>query len=201
MELERTTFDYLKRYLISHGYPEEAIVSEYALSPNIRVDVAIVDPKTDTPILIFEIKSRKTPQLIDAGKKQLKKQLEQIPDKKTPSYLVFPKEDSPFFEVIRVFAESEDENMPLLDFTSSKNARYSERRETIKLAKKKTAKIFRRICWGLSVILALMFILYKSNLINISSQDILIISYIIALIIIPFSNKLKIFGIEYERFQ
>jgi hypothetical protein len=103
MELERDTLDNLISYLMKHGYPEDSFAVEYNMN-NYRADLAIIDKKMNTPLMIFEIKSKKSDQLREMGKKQLERIVGKFPT--VPMYLVYPRNAEPYFEIER------DENRP-----------------------------------------------------------------------------------------
>jgi len=47
----------LIKYLTSHGYPEEALALEWKVGQKYRVDLAVIEPVTNKPIALFELKS------------------------------------------------------------------------------------------------------------------------------------------------
>jgi len=63
MELEKNTFEALIKYLKAHGYPDSSLAIEYQADKKHRIDLAIIDPETNLPIQIFEIKSKDTRRL------------------------------------------------------------------------------------------------------------------------------------------
>jgi hypothetical protein len=208
MELERDTLDKLIEYLKEHGYPESSFAIEYKIGKQ-RIDLAIIDPDTKIPIIVFEVKSRKNRQSIDFGKKQLESYLRSLPDSSVPAYLVFPKEEAPFFEVQRLQFDSETNKIieesvfdkSELDFNMHKQSRISERIEKNQKDRTSTIDKFKWISWILAVIILAIGILNKLKIFTIDTTDLAILGAGIGLIILPFANKLKFLGMEFERFE
>ena len=75
----------LKEYLISHGYPEKSIVTEYKVGM-FRVDLAVIDLTTNLPAQIFEIKARDEKK----GRDFLKRIDQELKYSDVLYYLVFP---------------------------------------------------------------------------------------------------------------
>jgi hypothetical protein len=210
MELEKNTFNALLDYLKAHGYPESSFAIEYPIGRRYRVDLAIVDPKTNLPLQIFEIKSQRNRNQIEFGKEQLKKYLTTLQTIDVPAYLVFPKDDSPFFEIDRVYFETSEsqqlrteeiESYDILNFSTQKQSRLVEKINRSEEEKDIAEKEFRRLCYTLSLGSALLFILLKSLSITLSTMELGILGVSIALVIIPYVSKLKILGVEIERWQ
>jgi hypothetical protein len=97
MELAKGILKALLDYLIAHGYPQNTFAVEYQIG-QFRVDLAIIDPETDIPIQIFEIKPDKNEHSRELGRKQLENFLTEL-KQSIPAYLVFPKESEPYFEI------------------------------------------------------------------------------------------------------
>ncbi len=207
MQLDKGTLDALLEYLLNHGYPKSSFAIEYNTG-RYRIDLAILDPKTNLPIQIFEIKSKKNNDLIKMGKEQLKKYLNELKLIDVPAYLVFPSVNEPYFEVERITIDEQSnidsesiEGYNILNFNMQKQTRVIEKIEKTKIDKDKARDSFKIVCWILSALLVLLLIIQKTSLISLDTIDISILGAAIGLFIIPFANKLKILGIEFERFQ
>lgn len=208
MQLERETFDNLIKYLKEHGYPDSSFAIEYKLGKQL-IDLAIIDPDTQIPIIVFEVKSKKSKQSIDFGKRQIESYLKYLPDTSVPAYLVFPSEKEPFFEVQRILFDSEKNEMieePVidksqLDFTMQKQARISERIEKNQKERTSTIDKFKWLSWILAIVIFGIGILNKIKLITIDTTDLAVIGAGFGLIILPFASKLKFLGMEFERFE
>jgi len=208
MELERQTLDNLINYLKEHGYPDSSFAIEYKIGKQ-RIDLAIIDPDTQIPILVFEVKSRRSKSSIEFGKKQLESYLKFLPEKSVPAYLVFPKENSPYFEVQRIQFDSENNklveepviNNSQLDYLMQKQSRISERIEKNQQERSSTIDKFKWISWILAIIILAVGLLNRFNIFKIDSTDLVIIGATISLIIMPYASKLKFLGMEFERFE
>jgi hypothetical protein len=208
MELERETLDNLIKYLKEHGYPDSSFAIEYKIGKQ-RIDLAIIDPETQIPIIVFEVKSKRSRQSIVLGKRQLEGYLKSLPDMSVPAYLVFPKENVPFFEVQKILFDSEKNEMikePVidksqLDFSMQKQSRISERIEKNHKERTSTIDRFKWLSWILAFIMLMIGILYKLKIITIDTTDLAIIGAVIGLIILPFASKFKFLGMEFERFE
>jgi molybdopterin-guanine dinucleotide biosynthesis protein A len=106
METEKDTLNALLGYLEQHGYPKDSLALEYKAG-NFRVDLAVIDPKTDILIQIFEIKNKKDEQAINDARLRLKSILTALKSSGIPAYLVFPKDTPPFFEVFALLLREE----------------------------------------------------------------------------------------------
>lgn len=209
MELEKDTFEALVDYLKKHGYPASSIAIEYPVGNKHRLDLAIIDPKSDLPIQIFEVKSKKDKRHIEFGKQQLKTYLSSLKQSDIPAYLVFPKDSHPFFEIQRVKIDTEEEaselddihSYGLLNFQMQKQSRLAARIEKTKDKKDTTTTNFNRICWGLSVALFILLIVIKFTSFSLDATELTILAASVLLAIIPFASKLKILGVEFERLQ
>lgn len=205
-EMARNFIDYLK----NNGYPEESITAEYAISENIRADIVIIDPSTRIPVQLFELKKIKNKSTIDYGIKQIKASLSQLENKNIPAYIVFPSdEDDHNFEIIDMNSIKPIEESPInqainkstiLNYKAQKNARINEEANIVKGKKKTTLDIFSFICWFIAFCLVLVIIMTKLKMFSIDANDMIIIGAIIALVLMPFASKLKVLGIEFERY-
>ena len=59
---EKDILQILMNFLLEKGYPAESFFTNYKIG-NTRVDLVVVDPYTNIPLQIFEIKSKKTEQI------------------------------------------------------------------------------------------------------------------------------------------
>ncbi|MDR6966364.1 hypothetical protein J2X31_000357 [Flavobacterium arsenatis] len=208
MELEKDTLKKLIEYLKAHGYPENSFAVEYKIG-NFRVDLAIIDPETKIPILLFEIKSQNNNLNIKFGRNQLLKYLTDLGDSTVPTYLVFPIPYNPFFEIKRLYFNVENEQIvektvldeTEFDFIMQKRARISERVEKNQKKTEDTIDNFKWFCWGLALLILFIGILKKFKVIDIDATDLALGGALFGLVILPFASKLKFLGMEFERFE
>lgn len=210
MQLAPQTAKIFMDYLKDHGYPENSINAEYQVGEHTRVDIVILDPDTKTPIQIFEIKKNKTDNMIKFGKGQIQKAKALLKAADIPAYLVFPSNDEPYFEVMEVKKDTDEtnnksendekkENTLVLNYPGQKNARLSKVAVDYKEKQKKVIDYFKISSWILAGCIFILGLLSKLKIIEITATDLTLIGAIIALILIPFSSKLKFLGIEFER--
>jgi len=213
MVLHEDTAKSFISYLKEHGYPEESIATEYKIGNN-RIDIAVIDPKTKLPIQIFELKARKNEAIRNMGKKQLQNYLSQLDNENVPAYLVFPSDNEPGFEIESVrkslnidneiVAEAQSSIISLnnrLNYIGNRNARISEKVEIVSKQKGKTINALNWICWLSCPIVLIIGILNYLKVLKLTAIDISFLASVIGLLIIPFASKLKILGIELERYK
>lgn len=208
MQLERYTAEKLIKYLKAHGYPESSIAVEYQLDGRYMVDIAILDMNKNIPIQLFEIKSKKSPEMIKIGKEQLRKHLSFLKNKNIPTYLVFPKDEEPFFDIVNINTnnilhrqEISENNTFVLNYHAQRNARIAEEMESVKNKKENVVDNFKTTCWILASVVLIIGTLAKLKIFELGANDLTIISIVIALILVPFASKLKILGFEFERLK
>ncbi len=206
MELEPDLAKRFIQYLLEHNYPQESIATEFRIDDYHRVDVAVIDPKYKSPIQIFEFIRRKYENQLGIELAQLRKYRKILNNGDIPAYLVLPKESTPFFEIISI-----DENLTgthkntkihhglTLNYGFQKAARSSETLNKIKKNKRSAVNKFQWACWTLALLLSILFGVVKIKPLTIEANDLALIGGIAGLIVIPFSNRIKILGIEFER--
>jgi len=204
MRTEPELANRLISYLKEHGYPENSITAEYQVNNKLRVDIAIIDPKTRIPIQVFEIKAKKDSASVEMGKYQLRKYLENIGSKDIPAYLVFPSADDPYFEVLKISDEDDlskvDSIETTLAFELQKGARITKRINEKSEKRDKVLDKFKVLCWIIAFCTFIIGLLSKLKVFELSIMDLGFLGTTIAFIIIPFVSKISVLGIEIERF-
>jgi hypothetical protein len=203
MELEKNVILKLISYLKEYGYPENSFALEYKIpGTNYRADLVIIDPKTNIPIMMFELKSRKSKEFIARGRDQLNKYLGSLPDNSIPTYLVFPKESEPFFEIINVHKPDDDpdrNDISNFDFKAIRTSVLSEKAKDAEDKKKAEIDNFLKVSWLLAFLVLVLLIIKKLVNFTLDTVDMALIGSVLALILIPFASKIKFLGIEFER--
>lgn len=208
MELERNTLDRLIAYLKEHGYPESSFAIEYKIG-KFRADLVIIDQDLKTPIMVFEVKSRRNGQTIKSGKKQLEAYVKSLPDSSIPTYLVFPKDNEPYFDIERIYFDYEKNevieesiiNKDILNYKRQRQARVSEKIEQIAEEKDEAIDSFKWICWIIAFVLIVIAVLNKLTIFSLDTTDIALLGGTIGFIVLPFSSKFKFLGMEFERYN
>ncbi|WZL80231.1 hypothetical protein QBE53_10485 [Vallitaleaceae bacterium 9-2] len=207
MELERDLMDKFLTYLLEHGFPEESLLTEYKAGRG-RVDLAVIDTTTQLPIMLFELKSRKRRDFVRMGTDQLRRYVQELNlPEEIPTYLVFPKDVDPFFEVIEVDANisnldvAEYKSVKSIDYNLQRKARLAEKANKAEKKKEEVVDRFSLVSWILAGILFGIGVGSKIWSFTLSATDLTLLGAIIGLIIAPFASKIKFWGIEFERFR
>jgi len=108
MEREINVLYSLIEFLISHGYPENSLALEWNISRGYKVDLAVVDPDTNKPIALFEIKRRKTEESTKMAIRQLETYSKVLGDEQVPTYIVFGRDGDPPFEIYYLKIERDE---------------------------------------------------------------------------------------------
>ncbi len=191
-------------YLRHHGYPENSFIFEYRINKNSIADLAIIDPKTKKLIAICEFKNKNIPKVYNLVLSQLNNIAKEIKDNNIQLYAIFGKEISPYFEVYSY--EIKDSNIQLNpniinDYPIAISSIINK--EIIKSTKniKRNRNGFLILCMCIACVIIAILVLDFLNILEITAERLILISIITAIIIIPFADRLKFLGIEFERFK
>lgn len=191
--------------LTSLGYPSDSIVLEWNVSGRIIVDLAIIDPNTKRPIALFEIKKESSVNDINTAKEQIKSYAKAIENKTMPLFIILSKEHESFF---RIFSLTERGGKDFLypieelpPFEALRNSSISKKIVQAEKVKRRTFDIFWVICWLLSGTVITLLICDFKGIIKLTPERLGIIAIVSGLIILPFTRKLNILGLEFERLQ
>jgi hypothetical protein len=205
MERDEELVDIVISYLRSHGYPEESIIQEWKISDRYRVDLAILDNKSKTPIALFEFKRQRDQRTENMAIEQLKNYSNALGDNTIPCYIVFGIETEPSFELYYLTKEDGRDFLKQIiqipSFSNFKNNYISKNIAKATKATKSTFNWFKAICWILALIIALLLYMDFQGCIKLTAERLGIIAIIVGLIIVPFARKLSILGLEFERLQ
>lgn len=195
------------------GVPQNSIASEYALKIGTMhgvIDIAIIEPVTNSILSIFEIKvqreSRPQNKLLEMAQQQLLAYINLLQNPNIPAYVVIGKSNSEFeifpFEIDEsgrraLFPATSIENIIPYSVLSNKSRSKAIKETSSEI--KRTIDWFKIACWGCASISIILAILDNLKYITISSTQLALFGVAIALIIMPFSKKLKILGVEFER--
>lgn len=208
MEREKDLLFALIKYLVAHGYPEEALVFEWKVDSRHMVDLAVIEPTTNKPIALFELKRQKNPQTFEMAIRQLEAYSKAVGDDQIPTYIVFPGEGTPPFEMYHLKKNisqkepqdtSQIERVPDYSFLKSSKIK-KEILETEK-KRKSTLDWFQVICSILAIALMVLLCFEFAGKLKLTPERLVLIGAIIGLIIVPVASKLKILGVEFERYN
>lgn len=184
----------LKEYLISHGYPEKSIVTEYKVGM-FRVDLAVIDLTTNLPAQIFEIKAGDGQNVIKTGRDFLKRIEQELKYSDVLYYLVVPSNNKIGLTIKSLDGIKEaGEFIPNYkdNINRVQNAKIDKyNKDTIDAISK-----LKTVSWALAFIcLLILYIDVRCEKI-ITMERIYTMLAIIILIMLPFFHNIKIFGME-----
>lgn len=204
--------NYFIEFLISHGYPENSIISKSVLfhpEHPCPADFTIVDPESNKFLALFEVKKEtKTEKLHSAVRDQLLNYSLAITDRDIPIIAVYPKSgdknDLQFeFYLFNRFANNDSERLIkrdiLPDYKILKNSRLSKELSKISDKQEQTVDNFQMVCWVSAIFVFLVLLADIFKIFTADLQRLGLIGVIVGLFILPFASKLKILGFEFER--
>lgn len=200
-------------YLITLGYPKDSILYEPSFisvdgKRKYRPDFLIVDPIKQERLAIIEIKGR---HLLDAKStyQQLDDYSKALGNEKIPLFLVTESESPSSFFPFDLYGFSGEGELIKSDFslfptfpvlTAEETA---GRKTDLRKVKSETVENFQKISWSLaSILLSLViadFICAQFDIELLTSERMALLGASAALIIIPFAQKFKGLGIEWEK--
>lgn len=214
------TFMYEKEFtnifvqkLIAFGYPPESIILDYKIKKPDGygiIDIAVVDIVTSQLLSIFELKMyhehTSYKQIKQQAGIQLQNYINTLKKPELLAYFVIAKSAEDF----EIYPYTSDDNghamlLPpvslhsLTPYTVLSSGNRVSALQTKSKQIKRTVDWFKIICWLCAVVVTVLAICDYIGYLSISATQLALISIAIALTIIPFSAKLKILGIEFER--
>lgn len=198
--VEKNLIENLKQYLISHGYPENSIITEYKLG-KYRADLVVIDNETNSPMQLFELKSTNNKKFIEMGRIQLNKFLLEARKLNADviGYLVVPTNKVPFFEIINPEIENTNKNSVDLNYQNQVIRSRSAKTEIIKTKKVETVDEFKKKINILLLILSIIFVLDNYCFLELNNVRFYLIVIMIVLYILPYYEEIKIFNLELKK--
>lgn len=211
MELYKNTEDAFINYLKRHGYPDESILLEWG-TPKCAIDIAVLADDRVTPIAIFEIKGKKTPNTIRTGIAHLKRAANAF-DITAPCSLVFGTDSALGFEVVDVteYVYNSDEvdisdimaPNPLREPVSYNNLQAGSTSKNISRSiKKKQEKIdhIKWFCWLIFPLIALALLLLDAfGVYQITTLRLTVVGAAAILVLIPFFSEVSLKDFTFKR--
>lgn len=204
--------DFFVKYLISKGYPENSINIGTTIAHPLglcKPDFIIVDPDSNKPLAIFELKRMRTDTSVSSAIQQLMKYAQIIENPDIPLFAVFPisiDNNSLEFEFFTIDLSSEKKDSDRIKKTDTfpsykllKNSQLTKELSKISTEQEQTIDNFTKVSWALAFLVFLVLVADILNIFKIDIQSLALIGVIIGLIILPYANKLKILGFEFER--
>ena len=199
-------------YLIEIGYPSDSIVYEPAIlssdyNRSYTPDFLIVDPIKGEGLALIEIKA--------ARLKDAQKTFEQllayrnVVGSNVPVFLVIPSESNGSKCAFDLYTFDENKGLITSDISLFPSFRALTAEQSAKIKsdirskKIKATELFQNVSWLLAFILAVIvtadFILAQYNIVLLTTERMALIGASVALIVIPFAQRFKGLGIEWER--
>lgn len=197
MENEKKILEKFYDFLISKGFPKDQILQQVRLADGKRVDIAIIDSDTKDIIAFFEVKSSKNAR----SEKDIINQLQEYNKtigNEVQKYVVFGDNDQ--IKIYEAKDNSLEEIGSIPDYQSLEVVNRQAQNSKLQKTKTSTLDSIKIVCWGGFVLILLVIILDSLGIYKVTAERLALIGIAIALLIIPFSSKLKILGIEFEKF-
>lgn len=204
--------DFFVKYLIENGYPENSInIDQIIYHPErtCKPDIIIVDPYSNTPLAIFELKKNKTEKTFSIAADRLIMYSRGLNNPDIPLYAVFPKmtdDKSLGFEFFTINCSDDNKkidntkkNEKPPDYKILKNSRLTKEISKISNEQEKTIDYFQIMCWISAIFVFFALLADIFNYIKIDLQRLSLTGVIVGLFILPYASRLKILGFEFER--
>jgi hypothetical protein len=208
------------QFLRYAGYPEDLVVWNYPIG-RVTADVVVLDPATKSPLLVFEIKHWSEEPVTRESELQLAAVRRRLDPLQVSTYAVrvdtsvhgvqvyeisgrgvkLVNTDLPKLEVSDGPASTDlrSEALPTLEQASRSVQSRTIRRYVEKLSH--TLDTFTAFSWLLAVVAAVFFVLDVLGVISLDARQLSLLGIVIVLVLAPFSSKLKVLGIEFERYH
>jgi hypothetical protein len=199
-------------FLKDHGYPENSIYYEPAIrateSRFYDPDFLIVDPNNGERLAIIEVKSRITGSFHEL-KNQIDGYKKSLGDIGLPAFVVAPSDTPIAGQPFDLFVFDKSGELEKVDFRLFPNFyalstnKTAEKKKEIKAEKDAVAGSFEKLSWCLAAILVVIivadFICSQYDMTLVTTERLTLLGGAFALLIIPFAQKFKGLGIEWER--
>lgn len=200
-------------FLLDKGFPDSSLIYEPLLKGSdgrlYRPDFLIVDPIRNERIAIIEVKGR-VPENYRALQSQVEKYKQVLGEPNLPVFLVVPSvNDSKYpFDVYALNSENKLQKFDLglfPVFSALSSNQLAEKKQDLKQEEKEVVDSFKRISYiTVSVLVVLLiadFICSLNNITLLTVERLTLLGGAVALVVIPFAQKFKGLGIEWERIQ
>jgi hypothetical protein len=204
--------DFFVKHLISNGFPENSITVDPVfehLGRKYRPDIVIIDPDSNKPLAIFELKNSRTNSTLAASIQQLSTYAQAIKIPDIPLFAVFPigiDNKSLEFEFFTVNPSLKNDDPDrttkrgsLPAYKLLKNSRLTKEISKVSDEQEQTEDYFQILCWVSAIFVCLLLVADSLNIYKIDVQRLGLIGVIVGLFILPYANKLKLLGLEFER--
>lgn len=212
MPREIDFLDSFVKLLKTNGYPENSLNIEPSIvgfGKNLKPDLVIVDPDSNKPLAIFELKRLPSEEHLNGAIQQLKHYSKAMKNVEIPLFAVFiPSNENVSdsdFKIFKIFSELNfyerdfEELKKIPDYTLLKNSQLTKEITKVAEEQEQTIDYFQMLCWVGAIFVFLIFLAAIFKLFTVDLQILALIGVIVGLFILPYANKLKILGFEFER--
>ena len=198
-------------YLVTIGYPKDSIVYEPAFFAadgrrQYRPDFLIVDPIKKERLAIIEIKG--SSQLnAESTYKQLRAYSKSVGEDNIPVFIVTPSSNQVFpfdlyiFDIDGGLIPTDFALFPTFPALAAEDT--AERKSGLRTEKVEAVESFQKVSWVLAFIVFTIvvadFICAQNEIVLLTTERMALIGAVVALIVIPFAQKFKGLGIEWEK--
>ena len=194
------------------GYPQNSIIFEPALRADgheevYRPDFLIIDPHKNERLAVVEVKG--SLHNIKRTRNQLRAYARAIGNEKIPIFLVSPSNEEQAAFPFQLHIFDDEENLRSVDFSffptfeALSAEETAERKSDIRNRRLETSNYFQRVSWSLAVFLlslaAADFVCAQFGIILVTPERMALVGGAVALVVIPFAQKFKGLGIEWEK--
>ena len=194
------------------GYPSAYLRSQLAFvdkdgSRRLRPDLVVIDPGTNKVVAIIEFKGLHTPPDQQSVRQQVLAYRRASGNDLASAYVVYPySEQEPNAEFGIYEVEDVETWVPVKphDFPDYETLILGERaksRTTIVDARDTAVDTFKYVCFGLSLLVTILFLLDLLAVVSMTAQQLSLLGIAIALVLIPYAARLRFLGVEFERLQ
>lgn len=199
-------------FLKQRGYPDGSLIYEPAIRGTdgglYRPDFLVIDPANKESLAIIEVKGQLSNR-VKGIKEQLDKYKAALGDITLPAFVVTPSDayvaEYPFdlFTFNRA-GELEKVDFRLFpNFEALSTNKATEKKKEIKAEKKAVTGTFEKLSWwlagGMVIIMGADFICSRYDITLVTTERLTLLGGAVALVLIPFAQKFKGLGIEWER--
>lgn len=206
-QIEQQFFNYLSEL----GFPKSSVVYEPVFLPigdgrRYRPDFALLDPKTNEPLAIIEIKGRNDQVTLSHATQQVQQYIASLRDKGVRGFVVTPAKSGGGFDFYTPGENGIPKLVPsasLLQFESLSSARIAEKKEMLTEEKREATDQFLIVCFTAAafavLVVAADFACSHYGITLLTNERLVLIVAAFILLVIPYVQKFKGLGIEFDR--
>lgn len=199
------------QHLISLGFSPEAIVYQPAFRPKgeagrWRPDFAIIDPASKKILAILEIKSRRQPDELQLAATYVRQYVDSLGNPSVQGFVAVADEAGEGFTFYAPGDGDRPVPVPPPAFATRPlvAAQQATEREQVIAARKKGIDTFLVVCFvaaGIAFLVVIMDVALKQffGFSLLTTERMALVGAGLALLVLPFAQKLKMLGVEFER--